>query len=217
MSKVTFHGLPAWIGAIHGPTNCDWWNRDPAQLNWNRSLLYSVDLSKTPSAAIAGYIKVSEIEVDDHVSRGGQTTVGPLWPHGNSVGACWVSDRYLAKLSSHVPKVPSGGNGHDYEYTTIQYFDGEQQNRRFHGFHAHVLQVHNHLSLIEVWHPGTGAGAAKPAGTWWLDLGANADPSTPALAANQSGAVFLEAKTARQLGTNAGKLPPYQGGFAIPA
>ena len=50
----------------------------------------------------------------------------------------------------------------------MQYFDGEQQNRRFHGFQANLLQTQNHLSLVQLWHPGTGAGAAQPAGTWWL-------------------------------------------------
>jgi hypothetical protein len=178
-------------------------------------LLYSVDLAKTPSAAIAGYIKVDEIDVDDHVTNGGRTTIGPLWPGGTVIGACWVSDSYLAKLGHRRPSLAIGGDGHAYEYTVIRYFGGEQQDRRFHGFHANLLQTHNHLSLVEIWHPGTGAGAAKPHGPWWLDLTAHADPSTPPLTPNQPGALHLDSKAARTLPMSYVKLPQYTGEFAL--
>lgn len=216
MTKVIFHGLPAWVGAIHGPTACDLWNRDPAQLAWDRSLLYPVDLANTPSAALAGRIKPSQIQVDDHRIHGGRTTIGPMFPQGESVGACWVADGHLARLGRTFVSVPEGGNGHDYEYKTIQYFD-EQQNRRFHGFHARVLQVQSHLSLVEVWHPGTGAGTAKPAGSWWLDLSASADPDTPPLQPGQPGPLFLEANAAKLLAPIEVKIPPHKGAFALAA
>src|SRR5258708_11143568 len=97
MSKVTFYGFAAWVGAIHGPTICEWWERDPSQLAWDRSLHHKVDLARTSSAALAGHIAVSEVEVDDHTGNGGRTTIGPLWPGGNTIGACWVSEGYLAR------------------------------------------------------------------------------------------------------------------------
>src|ERR1041384_1423971 len=124
MSKVTFYGLPAWIGAIHGPTLCDWWDRDPSQLGWHRSLLHALDLAKTSSAALAGRIAVSEVDVDDHTTAGGRTTVGPLFPGGAMIGACWVSDAYLARNGMSVPGVPDGYDGHGHEFTVVQYFDG---------------------------------------------------------------------------------------------
>ena len=217
MSKVTFHGLPAWIGAVHSPTICEWWDRDPAHLDWDRSLLYTVNLSMTPSAAIAGHIKVSQIEVDDHTGSGGRTTIGPLWPSGTSIGACWLSDSYLAGLGTKArPVMASGIHGHPHEFMTIQYFEGEQQNRRFYGFHANLLQTQGHLSLVEIWNPGTGSGTAKPAGTWWLDLKADADPNTPPLAPNKPAALFLDATTVRNLTMFEPKIPPYKGGFAFP-
>jgi len=216
MTKVMFYGSPAWVGGIHSPTICDWWNSDPAQLNWDRSLLYTVDLSKTPSAAIAGRIKASQIEVDDHVTSGGRTTIGPLWPNGTSIGACWVSDGYVAKCAGKVKTgAPAAMNGSNYEYMTIQYFDGEQQNRRFHGFYAEVLQVNGGLSLVQVWNPGTGTGGGPPAGTWWLDLATNADPNTPALSPGTPGALFLDATTCRQMTTFEGKIPKAQGAIAL--
>jgi len=214
MSKVTFHGLPAWVGAIHGPTGCEWWSSDPSNLNWDRSLLYSIDLAKTPSAALASYISVADIEVDDHVTNGGRTTIGPMWPGGTSIGAIWISDSYLRKLGTRAPALQVGSNGHDYEYKAVRYF-GEHQDRKFHGYHANLVQTHGHLSLVELWQPGTGA-SASPAGRWWLDLGAHADPSAPPLAPNQPGALQLDTTATRSLPLHAVKVPPYQGGFEVP-
>lgn len=215
MSKVTFHGLPAWVGAIQSPTICDFWDCDPDQLNWDRTLLHTVNLARTPSAAIAGQIQVSQIEVDDHAGSGGRTTIGPLWPSGTTIGACWLSDHGLATLGMK-PGLSAGGNGHDYEFMTIQYFDGEQLNRRFYGFQANLLQVQGYLSLVELWNPGTGSGPAKPAGAWWLDLAASADPNTPPLILHNPAALFLDTTTVRTLATFEPKLPPYRGGFAFP-
>jgi hypothetical protein len=208
MSKVTFYGLPAWVGAIHGPTVCEWWDRDPAELGWDRARLRTVDLAQTVSAALAGRIAVSEVEVDDHAASGGRTTIGPLWPDGTAVGACWVSEDYLARNGLTAPGP---------ELQLVQYFDGEQQNRRFYGFHANVLQTQSQLSLVQLWHPGTGASSAPPAGTWWLDLGADADPSAAPLAPNQPAALYLEHHVVRQLVMIEPKLPPFKGGFAFPA
>jgi hypothetical protein len=215
MSKVTFYGLPAWVGAIHSPTVCEWWDRDPAQLNWDRSLLHRVDLARTSSAALAGHIPVSQVEVDDHTRNGGRTTIGPLWPAGTTIGACWVSDSYLATHGLVPPGPPPGHRGHGHEFTVVQYFDGEQGNRRFHGFQANVLQQQNNLALVQIWHPGTGAGAANPAGTWWLDLDAHADPNTPALAPNQPAPLYLDTSVASSLLMGGPKLPPFLGSFGF--
>jgi hypothetical protein len=213
MTKVTFHGLPAWVGAIKSPTICEFWNNDPAQLNWDRSLLNMVDLSKTPSAALAGRIKSSQIEVDDHVGNGGRTTLGPMFPNGASIGACWIANNPIAHAPAKVR--PTVANTNSYEYMTIQYFDNEHGNRRFHGFHANVLQVNGGLSLVQIWNPGTGASGGPPAGTWWLDLTASAEPSTPALSPGKPGALFLEVATVRQMTTFDVKLPRNQGAMAL--
>jgi len=207
MSKVTFYGLPAWVGAIHGPTVCEWWDHDPTQLGWDRSLLHKVDLMKTPSAAHANQIPVSQVEVDDHFSRGGRTTIGPLWPSGTTIGACWVSESYLAKNGLTPPS---------HEFQLMQYFDGEQQNRRFYGFQGTVLQQQSHLSLVQLWHPGTGTAGAPPAGTWWLDLGADADPNTPPPSPNQPAPLYLDARATSRLVTFDPKLPAFQGAFELP-
>ena len=205
MSKLTFYGLPAWVGAIHGSTVCDWWDRDPGQLGWDRSLIHTIDLAKSTAAGLAGQIAIGDIEVDDHISAGGRTTIGPLWPGGNTIGGCWVSDSYLTRN-----KLVAPGD----ELRVVQYF-GEQGNRRFHGFQARVLQTQGQLSLVQLWNPGTAAATASPAGTWWLDLAADADPATPPPSANQTGPLYLDTKASAQLVTFEPKLPPYRGGFAL--
>ena len=206
MSKVTFYGLPAWVGAIHGPTICEWWDRDPSQLDWDRTRLHRVDLAKTSSAALAGHIAISDVEVDDHTSSGGRTTIGPLWPGGDPIGACWVSEGYLTR---------NGLTPSSHEFQLVQYFDGEQQNRRFYGFQANMLQQQSNLSLVQLWNPGTGATGAPPAGAWWLDLDTHADPSAPALAPNQPAPLYLDTQMARRLVTLDPKVPPFRGGFAL--
>jgi len=208
MTRVTFYGLPAWIGAIHGPTVCEWWDRDPAELGWDRSRLRKVDLARTSAAALAGRIPVSEVEIDHHMSEGGRTTIGPLWPGGAEIGACWVSERYLQRAELPV---------RSHEFQLIQYFDGEQKNRRFYGFHASVLAVQGRLSLVQVWHPGTGTEGAPPAGSWWIDLGAHADPSAPRLLPNRPGPLYLDTGAVRELPTFDPKIPPFRGGFGLPA
>lgn len=219
MTRVTFHGSAAWVGAIHSPTACDWWSADPSTLGWDRAQLRALDLAMTPSAALAGRIPATLIEVDDHTTSHGRTTLGPLFPGGAMIGAAWVTEGYLAKLGLPVPvAAPEGGSGFAYEYTTVQYFDGEQGNRRFHGFHARVLQVQAPLSLVQLWSPGTGAAGAGPVGAWWLDLAAVADPRTPPLTVGLPGALLLETPTVALLATVIDpKLPPFHGGFAFPS
>jgi len=216
MSKVTFHGLPAWVGAIHSPTVCDWWSDDPAQMRWDRTLMNTIDLAMTPAAATAGRIKPAQIEADDFTGHGGRTTIGPLFPGGTSIGACWVSDHYLTKLGGKLrPGVRPGVSGHDYEWTFVQYFDGEQHNRRFYGFHANLVDTQNHLSLVQLWNPGTGAGSAKPAGAWWLDLAADTDPSAPPLTKNKPAPVMLDKDKIAHLNILEPKAPPFKGSFAF--
>ena len=208
MSKVTFYGLPAWVGAIHGPTVCEWWDHDPAERQWDRSHLHRVDLAKTVSAVLAGQIPVSQVEVDDHTTQRGRTTIGPRFPGGAMIGAIWVSESYLAANGLTAP-------GH--EFQLVQYFEGEQDNRRFYGFQASVLETQNHLSLVQLWHPGTGASTAPPAGTWWLDLSAHADPSTPPPGSGQAAPLYLDSKAASQLVTTDPKIPEAVGTLPFPA
>ncbi len=182
--------------------------------------MISTDLSRTPAAAIAGRIQSSEVEVDDHTTQGGRNTIGPLWPGAAAIGACWLRDTVWQALDpTYRPAFPPpAASGHDYEYKTVQYLDGEQANRRFHGFHARAVSAKGDLTLVELWHPGTGVANPDPAGSWWLDLAAVADPNGPQVdpVNNPVGPVFLEQKAVRSIALFEPKLPRLVGTFAFP-
>jgi hypothetical protein len=88
MARTVFFGFGAFVGAIKGPTQIEWWADDPALSGFSASALIPVDLANNPSAARAGTIAIGAIEVDDHRVDGGLTTVGPRFPLGATVGAC---------------------------------------------------------------------------------------------------------------------------------
>jgi len=217
MSRLEFYGFPAWVGSMTGPTHCGWWGSEPAQVNWDPKALIATNLSLTPSAVIAGKIKSSEVEVDDFAGNGGRNTIGPQWPGAAVVGACWLRSTVWQAIDPKYrpPFPPPGASGHGYEYTTVQYLDGEQQNRRFHGFHARAVSDKGALTLVELWHPGTAIANPTPAGSWWLDLAAVADPNGPQVhpANTPIGPVFLEHSTAKSLAVVEPKLPRYVGSF----
>jgi hypothetical protein len=182
--------------------------------------MISTDLSRTPSAALAGTIGSSAVEVDDHTTRGGRNTIGPLWPGGAHIGACWLRDTVWQAIDpQHRPPFPPpGSSGHDYEYTTVQYLDGEQQNRRFYGFHARAISTKADLTLVALWHPGTGVANPEPAGSWWLDLATVADPNGPQVDPVNSpvGPVFLENQAMKSIRVFEPKYPRLVGTFPLP-
>ena len=221
MSRLEFYGFPAWVGAITSPTHCGWWSSDPAQIQWDPKAQIVVNLAHTPAAAIAGKIKSSEVEVDDYTGHGGRNTIGPLWPGSNVVGGCWLRSTVWQALDpKYRPAFPApGASGHGYEYTTVQYLDGVQNNRRYYGFHAKAVSAKGHLTLVELWNPGTGIASPTPAGSWWLDLAAIADPNGPQIdpATKPVGPVFLEQQAVKSLAVVEPKFPRFVGSFPFPS
>lgn len=221
MSRLEFYGFPAWVGKITSSTNCAWWASEPSQVDWDPLAMISNNLSRTPSAALAGTISASAVEVDDHTMGGGRNTIGPLFPGAAHIGGCWLRKTVWQALDPQYrpPFPPPGSSGHDYEYTTVQYLDGEQQNRRFYGFHARAISANANLTLVELWHPGTGAANPDPAGSWWLDLAAISDPNGPQVdPVNQPvGPVFLEIQAVRSIKLFEPKLPRLVGTFPFPS
>jgi hypothetical protein len=221
MSRLEFYGFPAWVGTITSATHCKWWASEPSQVGWDPLALISTNLARTPSAALSGKIKSTEVEVDDYTTQGGRNTIGPLWPGAAVVGGCWLRDTVWQALDPQYrpPFPPPNSSGHGYEYTTVQYLDGELGNRRFYGFHARALSTKVNLTLIELWNPGTGAASANPAGSWWLDLAAVTDPNGPQVdpAAQPVGAIFLDQQTVQSIQLFEPKLPRYVGVFPFPS
>jgi hypothetical protein len=221
MSRLAFYGFPAWVGNITSSTNCGWWASEPDQVNWDPLALIPANLSRTPSAALAGKITSSEVEVDDHTTHGGRTTIGPLWPGGTAIGVLGLRDTAWQALDPKYRPAfpPPNASGHDYEYTTVQYLDGEQQNRRFYGFHARATSTKGNQTLVELWTPGTGIANPTPAGSWWLELAAIADPNGPTIdpVHQPVGALFLEHKVVRGFVGSDPKYPSLTGPFPFPS
>jgi hypothetical protein len=217
MTRLVFYGFPAWVGTITSATECRWWASEPGQVDWNPLAMIPTNLSRTPEAALAGKIKSSEVEVDDHTSHGGRTTIGPLWPSTSVIGACFVRDTVWQALDpTHRPTFPPpSASGHDYEYTMVQYLDGELDNRRFYGFHARAVSTKDHLTLVELWNPGTGVANPTPAQSLWLDLAAVTDPNGPRVdpVKQPQGPIFLEHKQVQSIAFIEPKYPIAVGTF----
>lgn len=221
MSRTTFFGFGAFVGSIRGLTECAWWDDDPvAVYGFSQPALVPVDLAKNPSAARAETIGWDEIQVDDHQQDGGRTTIGPMFPTGGVIGACWLDEQYWESLPNKPPRQPASApdDAYDYELTTYQYYDDEQGNRRFYGYHARVTSVNGPLSEVEIWNPGTGK-VGQPVGTWWLDLRNDALPvgvGTTIGPVGSTGALFLQSVTASTIALREPKKPPLWGENALP-
>lgn len=213
MTRVVFYGFGAFVGTINAQRQCSWWPDDPNNLNWATGLLVPVDLSKTPSAALSGAIPVSAIEVDDDITSNGLSEVGPLFPLGRAVGACWIRDTYWNALGANKPPRQPGTQFFDYELTSVQYFDGELGDRRFFGFHAKILAAQGGLSQVKIWQPGWAKPPAQDVMTVaWLDLAQVCDPNfTTIKNPGDEGALFLDRATAQSFVARRPKIPPSAG------
>jgi hypothetical protein len=197
MTRTVFFGFGAYVGAITGLSTCRFWDDDPRLVGWAATAQVPVDLARNPSAVRAGTLAIDDIQVDDHRVDGGLTTIGQ----------CWLSEQYYASLANRPPRHPASApaDAHDYELTSMLYWDGPLGGRRFYGFHARIAQTAGTVALVEIWAGGTGKITGRaPAGAWWLDLAQVAHPVEPgvteiAVGATQLGALFLDSVTTRSL------------------
>lgn len=216
MTKIVFYGFGAFIGSIRSATECAWWADDPATLGWAQGSLIETDLAKNLSALRAGKISLAELHVDDHRVDGGLTSLGPLFPTGATIGAVWLSEIYYQTLGGNKPpRLPGrlANDYYEYELTSLQYLDGEQGDRRFYGFHAHIkAAAQPNLSLVQIWNPGSARTNPKPAGEYWLELDKVAHPVEPGATAiatggTTTGALFLDEATTKSLALRVPKIP----------
>ncbi|MBL9015870.1 MAG: hypothetical protein JNL83_16915 [Myxococcales bacterium] len=213
MSRTTLYGFGAFVGSITGLTRCAWWDDDPLKVySFSQQVLVPVDLSRNVSAARAGTIPWVDVECDDHRQDGGLTTIGPLFPTGSVIGACWLTESYYQMIANKPPRQPptAPNDAYDYELTAHVYWGGEHGDRRFEGFHAEELATNGPLTQLAIWHGGTGKTGQPPAGVWWLDLSQVALPpgAGTTVAPGTPGALFLDNATKQQLGLRDPKRPP---------
>ena len=118
-----------------------------------------------------------------------------------------------AKGIAQPPRLTPQDQCRDFELTSLLDWDA---NRRFAGFFAQIAQVQGTLALCTIWGAGTSLVPGQaPAGTWWLDLAASADPVangfTTVANAGDSGALFLDAATIARIPVPGPKKPPSTG------
>jgi len=220
--RTVFHGVGAYVGSLHSETKCKFWPDEPGKLAWNHGAMVEVDLAKSPAAARAGRVPWSDVEVDDHHIYGGMTKIGPLWPDGTTIGGCWLTEDAWRR---------STGRGwdpnpdcHDYEMRHVLYWGGPLARRRFQGFHAEITSEKGTHALVTLWQAGRSKVAgSKPAGTWWIDLAADAHAIEPGFTevgvggAAKVGALFVDLRHAHTIQMMGPKIPPWMGEGALPS
>ena len=226
MARSVFYGFGAFVGSITGPTTCGWWDDDPAVLGWDPAKQYHVDLGKNPEAARRGLIRIDEIQADDYAgySHGGLTQIGPMWPGGKLSGACYVESNHWNNYGARKPKrVAAGVQAHQYEFSTVLYWDGDLAGRRFIGLHAEIRQPPpkgSTRAVVAVWAPGTSQVPGKaPHGTFVIDFATDVHPIEPdftEIGINagdpQTGALFLSSNTFGAMSAPGSKTPRWLGG-----
>jgi hypothetical protein len=222
-TRTVFYGFGAWVGRVDARTVCSWWPDDPNNLGFDRGQLITVDLAKNPAAYLSGAISLDEIEVDDAPASGGLTKLGPTFPTGSSIDGVWLAARLYASLPNRPPFPQRFMSCSDYELTTVIEWapDGRGIARRLWGYHAEISAEQGSLALCTIWTPGTSQ-TQPPAGSWWIDLAAQADPLANGLtvvgtgSAPKRGALFLDVGGSRNLSLAGPKLPPAKGGQLLP-
>ena len=177
--RCVFVGTPGFLGRIDGPTRVGFWTQDPEELDFDPKRLVDVDLARTPSAAAAGAIAWSVVEVDDcFTGPGGAvggTTLGPLWPELRLAGAVYLAEEFVEALPDELrpSNPPTGLEGHAYEFMSAVYWPhtgDPRAGRRYAGHHAEVLEERGTLARVAVYPPGRSADPSVTTVTMWLDL-----------------------------------------------
>jgi hypothetical protein len=217
-SRTVFYGFGAYVGSITGVTTCSWWPDDPKGHHWVAGAQVPVDLAMTPKAVLAGTIKIDDVQTDDHRADGGYNVIGPRWPGGAMIGLCWLSETYYRSLKNPPPRHPpsAAGDAHDYELTSILYWD-KGSYRRYQGYHAKIVGTNGPLSRVQVWFAGSSRVTKTPLGEWWIDLATEAHPVDPVATQISAkgvteGALFLDSKVSSGLFSVGGPKRPVLGG-----
>ena len=222
-TRSVFHGYGAYVATQLGPTLCKWYPDDPASLGWDPKRQIGVDLARSPAAVRAGNLAVADIEVDDHRVYGGLTRIGPDFPRGATIGACWATEAVIRRETGGPPLTPPPTDCRPYELKHVLYWDGPLATNRFQGTYAEIQAVQGTAALCTIWNPGTSLQPnAAPAGTWWIDLAyqhpieAGFTEIGVGAADKKAGALFLDMHVVRTLPLDEPKKPPILGADEFP-
>jgi len=177
--RWVFCGTGGFVGRIESETRVAFWPDEPADHGFDPSLLITVDLARTPTAAALGEISFDAVEVDDCFSGPNGavngTTIGPRWPEIQVSGAVYLEQRFCERLPPAVrPALPPRFMaGRAYEYTTALYWPGSgdpRAGRRYAGHHAELLEERAGLALVAVFPQGASDRPGAEPRTMWIDL-----------------------------------------------
>ena len=176
--RWVFHGTGGFLGRIESETRIAFWSDEPADHGFDPSLLITVDLARTPSAALLGEISHDAVEVDDCFSGPGGdvrgTTIGPRWPEIQVAGAVYLEQRFCERLPANLrPSLPPKFmGGRAYEYTTVLYWpssDDPRAGRRYAGHHAELLEERAGLARVAVYPQGASDRPGVEPKTMWIE------------------------------------------------
>ncbi len=130
----------------------------------------------SPAAVRAGTITADAIDVDDNAVYGGLTKIGPNFPLGETIGACWTTAAAILRETGGPPLTPPPTDCRPYELTHVLYWDGPLANLRFQGVYAEITAVQGTVALCTIWIWHVAAGERR-AGRHVVDrsLGPDAD------------------------------------------
>ncbi|MEQ1503317.1 MAG: hypothetical protein ABMB14_13855 [Myxococcota bacterium] len=178
--RSVFLATGAFLGRIDGETRCAFWPDEPTDHGFDPARLVTVDLARTPNAAVAGAIPWDAVEVDDcfagPTGATGGTTLGPRWPELALVAVVYLEQRFRERLPEGVRPAcpPRGTSGRVHEYTSVVYWPHVGDPRaglRYAGHHAEILEERGGLARVAVYPPGTSERPAARPLTMWIDLG----------------------------------------------
>jgi hypothetical protein len=223
-NRAVFYGCGAHVGRVDSEYVCGFWSENPLTTvpQFDPTRLTTIDLRRSPR-----YTARANVACDDFITDGGQTNIGPGFPSGNFMGACYLEEDYWRSLPApqRPAMPPKGSSAHDYEYKSALYWPGTGDPRagaRYIGTHAKIASAvpgAPNVFNIDIWVPGTSGTAAKPQVRLMIDLSSIAmcDPQsmgglTRINAANPAAALFVAMPLATSVGLAAGpKLPWWRG------
>lgn len=179
VGRCVFSATAAYLGRIDSATRVAFWADDPQRVDFDPARLIAVDLARAPSAAMAGKIPWTAVEVDDCMTGpAGElagTTIGPRWPEIQIAGVALLEAGFVARLPDILRPAcpPRGEGGRVYEYMTALYWPDTGDPRagiRYSGHHAEIIECRGSLAYLKVYATGTSeAGDAAPT-EMWIDL-----------------------------------------------
>jgi hypothetical protein len=177
--RCVFIGTSGFLGRIDSETRCAFWAEEPVDHGFDPARLIDIDLSRTPSAAVAKEIDWDAVEVDDCFTGPngvlGGSTIGPRWPELHLAGAVYLEQRFVRSLPAALRPAcpPAGVGGQPYECMTTVYWphlDDPRAGKRYAGHCAEIRQEQGTLARVAVYPPGRSEQPYVQPVMMWIDL-----------------------------------------------